>query len=188
MPRVALMLAMVSVGVAAAFAYFGREAEGGSVPQATGMAALMNPSISAGSVAAVRGFPVDLAPGDGRVRPLGYAHYAWTRGKSICHVDRSGAGGCFERWLSPVNAAIGDDDAIGSCVRASVRGLATDDVTTVTVVLKNGTRVRGAVVDNAFEIYLPETATPWDVRGEDLTLRDGNSVFVTETVRAPAIP
>ena len=48
--------------------------------------------------------------------------------------------------------------------------------------------MRGAVVDNAFEIYLPETATPWDVRGEDLTLRDGNSVFVTETVRAPAIP
>ena len=31
--------------------------------------------------------------------------------------------------------------------------------------------MRGAVVDNAFEIYLPETATPWDVRGEDLTLR-----------------
>ena len=69
MPRVALMLAMVSVGVAAAFAYFGREAEGGSVPQATGMAALMNPSISAGASQRLGAFLVDLAPGDGRVRP-----------------------------------------------------------------------------------------------------------------------
>ena len=84
--------------------------------------------------------------------------------------------------------AIGDDDAIGNGVPASVRGLATDDITTVTVVQKNGTRLRGAVVDNAFEIYLPETATRGMSEGEDLTLRNGNSVFVTETVRAPAIP
>ena len=188
MPRVALMLAIVSVGVAAAFAFFGREAEGGSVPQATGMSALMKPSIPAGRIAVIQDFPTDLAPSDGRVRPLGHAHYAWTRGKSICHVDRSGTGGCFERFLSPVNATIGDDDAIGSGVPASVRGLVTDDVATVTVVLKDGTRVSGGVVDNAFEIYLPESAAPWDVTGEDLTMRDGSAVFVTETVRAPAIP
>lgn len=185
--RFGLMTVVVSVLIAGAVAGVAalNGSAGGATPASAMTALRNNNDVAAADIPAVMGFPNDLRPANGRVINLAHGIFAWKKDSAVCYVDRSGTGGCFETFRTPVNATIGDDDAVGTGVPASVRGLARDDVIGVEVVLKNGQRIKGDVIGNAFEIYLPTSAAPWDVAGEDVTLMDGSIVFVPETVRSP---
>jgi hypothetical protein len=182
-----LAIPLLAVGVVVV-ASMGLEADGiaGTAPSATAMAGLNGIPMS-DPPAVVDRMPADMKPGAAGVHMLGDGiAYAWLSGDGVCYVDRSGAGGCFDKFNSPVNATIGDDDLIGGGGPASVRGLVTDDVAAIHIVLEDGERIRGEVVSNAFEVYLPDAVAPWDVKGEQVTLKDGSTVFVPEDV--PRLP
>lgn len=113
------------------------------------------------------------APQPGQVHQLGHGRLAWVVQGRICsYADQTG--GCVDGWPHAVDATIGDIDDIGSGAPSRVIGLATDDVLSVTITLRDGRSVTVKPDDNSYFAALPADAKPWDVTEVSATLKDGS--------------
>lgn len=112
-------------------------------------------------------------PQPGQVHQLGHGTLAWNAHGRICtYADNTG--GCVDGWPHPVDATIGDVDDVGSGQPARVLGLATDNVVSVTVTLRDGRSVTVRPDANAYFAALPADANWWDVTSVSATLKDGS--------------
>lgn len=117
----------------------------------------------------------DLRPEEGAVHLLGGGlAFAWISEGRICWYAEV-ADGCLAHVPRPLDVVVGDPDVVGSGAAAQAYGIATDEVVSVSVELRDGRTVSGKVIDNFYEIELPAGVPPWSPLTVTAQLRDGTA-------------
>jgi hypothetical protein len=114
------------------------------------------------------------APRAGEVHELGHGALAWEVDGRICSVADH-TGGCVDHWPHPIEFIIADRDLPVSGQPSRVLGLATDDVVSVTVELRDGRSVDVRPDRNFYLAQLPRDAAPWYVTGIRAELTGGGT-------------
>jgi hypothetical protein len=187
--RRALLLLCAALAVAggatvAAILTFGAQAGSRESLIPANLSALTSKATQLPDVPAAARVASEEAPQPGQVHRLGHGRLAWISNGRICtYADQTG--GCVDNWPHAVDATIGDVDDVGSGAPARVLGMATDDVVSVTVTLRDGRTVTVQPDANSYFAALPADAKPWDVTEVAATLKDGSVERQTLDLHGP---
>lgn len=190
--RAAAALAVAIVAVASTIAFVETRADATTASRwaldPANFVALNTPATALSGLPPAAHVEAGYDPAPGTVHQLGHGALAWVAAGRVCWSSDNEAG-CAVSVPSEAQAidpGVSDPDGIREGQPARLSGLAVNGVTQVTAVLKDGSRLSTAPVENWYEIMLPSSAAPWDVTRIEARLSSAATVaFVLPNVARP---